>query len=34
MPAKHVLNFMSQIMNNVRATVYQIAIPYDFKAAI
>ena len=31
--AKHVFNFMPKIINNVRTTVYRIAIPLDSKVA-
>ena len=33
MSAKHVLNY-AKIINDVRATVYQIAIPSDYEVAI
>ena len=34
MSAKHVLNYMPKIINDVRATVYQIAIPSDSEVVI
>ena len=32
--AKHVSNFHTKMINNVRSTVYRIAIPLEFKVAI